>query len=190
MKTVFVIVCLMFFNTSLIAQETEELPYYQLPEYSETYTAGTVAARLVDALGFRYYWASANLSDDDLSFMHQENSRTTGETIDHILDLSYVIVNATLQQANSKNDTSLMTFEDKRKQTLYNLQIAADILRVSDDISQFYIISGERKTPFWNAINGPISDAIWHCGQIASYRRASGNPINPNVNHFMGTVRE
>jgi hypothetical protein len=190
MKIVFIFICFVFFKVNLNAQETETLPYYKLPEYSETFTAGTVAARMVDGLGFRYYWASAHLNEEDLLYKQQEDSRTTGETIDHILDLSYVIVNATLQQANSKNDTSLMTFEDKRKQTLYNLQIAADILRVSDDISQFYIISGERKTPFWNAINGPISDAIWHCGQIASYRRASGNPINPNVNHFMGTVRD
>lgn len=190
MKTVVVFICFVFLKVNLNAQETETLPYYQLPEYSETFTAGTVAARLVDGLGFRYYWASAHLNGEDLLYKPQEDSRTTGETIDHILDLSYVIVNATLKQANSKNDLSLMSFEDKRKQTLYNLQIAADILRVSDDISQFYIISGDRKTPFWNAINGPISDAIWHCGQIASYRRASGNPINPKVNHFMGTVRE
>ena len=29
----------------------EKLPYYEIPEYSETYTAGTVAARMVDGLG-------------------------------------------------------------------------------------------------------------------------------------------
>jgi len=83
-----------------------------------------------------------------------------------------------------------MDLYDKRKQTLINLKTAADILRVSDDISQFKILFGEREIPFWNNVNGPISDAIWHCGQIASFRRNSGNPINPNVNHFMGTVKQ
>lgn len=176
---------------SMTAQTPEEqLPYHQIPEYHETFTAGSVAARMVDALGFRYYWASADLTLEDLAYQHHEETRTTGETIDHILDLSYLIVNATLKQANSKNDLSLMSFENKRKQTLYNLQIAADILRMSDDISQFDIITGDRKTPFWNVINGPIADAIWHCGQIASYRRSSGNPINSKVNHFMGKVKD
>ena len=63
-------------------------------------------------------------------------------------------------------------------------------MRTSDDISQFKIMFGEREIPFWNNINGPIADAIWHCGQIASFRRITGNRINPNVNHFMGTVKE
>ena len=40
--------------------------------------------------------------------------------------------------------------------------------------------------PFWNMINGPISDAIWHSGQVVANRRASGNPINPKVNVFIG----
>lgn len=190
MKTSFTALCLVFFVFFLNAQEAIKLPFYQLPEYSEDYTAGTVAARMVEALGFRYHWASDNLTKEDLTYQHQETARSTGETIDHILDLSYVIVNATLKQPNSKNDLSSLSFEEKRKQTLINLQTAATILRSSDDISQYFIIYGERKIPFWNAINGPIADAIWHCGQIASFRRGSGNPINTNVNHFMGTVKE
>ncbi|NCP07225.1 MAG: hypothetical protein GW863_12920, partial [Flavobacteriales bacterium] len=83
-----------------------------------------------------------------------------------------------------------MTFNDIRIQTLMNLKTAADVLRLSDDISQYKIIFGEREIPFWNNINGPIADAIWHSGQIASFRRTSGNPINPKVNHFMGTIKE
>ena len=83
-----------------------------------------------------------------------------------------------------------MTYDDKRKQALINLKTAADILRASDDISQYKIIFGENEIPFWNQVNGPIADAIWHCGQLASFRRTSGNPINPNVNHFRGTVKQ
>lgn len=166
------------------------LPYYELPEYSENFTAGTVAARQVDALGFRYYWATSNLVEKDLAYKSDKDARSVDETIEHILSLSYVIVNSTLKKSNEKTDFSQLDFEAKRKQTLINLKTAADLLRQSDDISQFKIIFGEREVPFWNAINGPIADAIWHCGQIASFRRITGNPINPNVNHFMGTVKE
>ncbi|MCK8481594.1 hypothetical protein [Psychroserpens algicola] len=168
----------------------EQLPYYEVPEYSKEFTAGTVAARMVDALGFRFYWSSEGLSENDLAFKPNADVRSTGETIDHILSLSYIIVNSTLQKGNDKVDTSKLTYEDKRKQTLLNLKSAADILRTSDDISEYKIIFGEREIPFWNQINGPIADAIWHCGQLASFRRSSGNPINSNVNHFRGTVKK
>jgi len=179
-------------TTTLVAQNISEerLPYYEIPEYSETFTAGTVASRMVDGLGFRFYWASEGLSEKDLEYQPNDDVRSTAETIDHILNLSYVIVNSTLKKANGEVDKSDMTFNQKREQTLLNLKTAADILRQSDDISQFKIIFGEREIPFWNQINGPIADAIWHCGQIASFRRSSGNPISSKVNHFSGTVKE
>jgi len=173
-----------------IQSQTEELPYYEVPEYSENFTAGTVAARMVDGLGFRFFWATEGLSDKDLEYKPNDDVRSTTETIDHILDLSYIIVNSTQNKSNGKVDKSQMTYQEKRKQTLINLKTAADILRDSDDISQFKIIFGEREFPFWNQINGPIADAIWHCGQITSFRRTSGNPINSNISHFTGTVKK
>jgi len=169
--------------------ETIQLPYYEVPEYSEQYTAGTVAARMIDALGFRFYWASKDLTKENLAYRISEDVRPTRETIDHIYDLSKIIVNATLKLPNSRGRNNTMSYEDKRAKTLQNLKTAADILRGSDDISQFKIIFGERKIPIWNLINGPIADAMWHCGQIVSYRRASGNPINSKVDHFAGKVR-
>ncbi|MGJ8592476.1 MAG: hypothetical protein ACSHXF_08005 [Aquaticitalea sp.] len=168
----------------------QQLPYHEIPEYSETFTAGTMAARMVDALGFRYYWATEGLSGNDLSYKPSENVRSTEETVDHILNLSYVILNSTIKKANDKNDFSKLSFDEKRSETLINLKTAADILRASDDISQFKIIFGDREIPFWNNINGPIADSIWHCGQISSYRRSSGNPISSKVDHFMGKLKD
>ena len=180
-----------FYLFSILAQaQTEKLPYYEIPSYSENYTAGTVAARQVDALGFRFYWASEGLTEADLAYKPNEDVRSTGETIDHIYDLSKIIVNATLKKANSRDKDDTLSFIEKRKQTLLNLKIAAENLRTSNDISEFKIIFGTREIPFWNNINGPIADAIWHSGQIASFRRNSGNPINSKVNHFMGTVKQ
>nr|WP_321223238.1 hypothetical protein [uncultured Psychroserpens sp.] len=188
----FYIATVLLMSAVLHAQEMKQdtLPYYELPAYSQEFTAGTVAARMVDALGFRFYWSSHNLTEKDLAYSPSENVRTGAETIDHILDLSYVIVNSTLKKANDKIDSSTLTYHEKRKQVLINLKTAADILRLSDDISQYKIIFGDTEIPFWNQINGPIADAIWHCGQLASFRRATGNPINSKVNHFRGTVKQ
>jgi len=190
MKRTLYIFAILISSVAFSQTETDETPYYEIPTYSETYTAGTVAARLIDGLGFRFYWASEGLTEKDLVYKPNDSVRTTGETVDHIYDLSKIILNATLKKANSSDDEDSLTFEEKRKQILINLKTAADILRASDDISQFKIIFGEREIPFWNNINGPIADAIWHSGQMASFRRSSGNPINPNISHFSGTVKE
>lgn len=34
------------------------MPYYEVPEYAKEFTAGTITARMVDALEFRFYWSS------------------------------------------------------------------------------------------------------------------------------------
>ncbi|MEM5564298.1 hypothetical protein WNY78_04255 [Psychroserpens sp. AS72] len=191
MKHIYLIIILLMSTMSFAQDVSEaEIPYYEIPEYSKEFTAGTVAARMVDALGFRFYWSSEGLTETDLAHKPNDDVRSTAETIDHILDLSYIIVNSTLKKPNDKVDTSKMLYAEKRKQALINLKTAADILRASDDISQYKIIFGENEIPFWNQVNGPIADAIWHCGQLASFRRSSGNPINPKVNHFRGTVKQ
>ena len=53
MKGIVLSFIILIFNCSIMAQETKtnDLPYYEVPEYYESYTAGTVAARMVDGLG-------------------------------------------------------------------------------------------------------------------------------------------
>lgn len=172
----------------------ESLPYYEIPEYPENYNQGTVVARMIDGLGFRYFWATEGLRTEDLIFKPNETARTTEETIDHILGLSNVIVNSAIHQPNGNNDFSKLTYSEKRKLTLNNFKTAADIFRKSKDLSQFKIVfvrDGKSvEYPFWNQINGPIEDAIWHCGQVVSFRRSSGNPLNAKVSVFEGKLRE
>ena len=174
-----------------------ELPYYQIPPYPETYNSGTVAARIVDGLGFRYYWATEGLRDKDLKFKPTEEARTSRETLDHIYGLSRLIVNAASRKANEpRPDEKDMTFKQTRAKTLQNLKKASDLLKDSgdNDMIELNIIykRGENTTefPFWNVINGPIADAIWHVGQIVSFRRSSGNPFNSKVSVFNGKLRE
>ncbi len=163
--------------------------YYEIPAAAKEFTPGTVASRMVDGLGFRYYWATHGLTAKDLSFKPNAEARTTAETIDHILGLSQVIVNSTLKVANGAKQPE-MTFEQKRKKTLANLQKASEILRKSKDISEFKIIFGKTEFPFWNQINGPIADALWHTGQVVSFRRSSGNPFPAGVSVLRGTKKD
>ena len=192
MKAFTIILAVLSFITLKAQDKTEDtLPYYQIPDYSETYTAGTVAARMVDGLGFRYYWATEGLRDEDLNFRPNEDARTTAETIDHVYGLTRVILNSTLKKPNVRSDEEPeMTFAEKRKKTLENIKTAADILRETDDISQFNIVFGELEYPFWNQLNGPIADALWHCGQVVLLRRSSGNPFNSKVSVLNGKLRE
>ena len=180
------ITLLLAFMTSIgMAQDKEILPYYEIPEHADSYTAGSVASRMLDGLGFRYYWATEGLRVVDLEYKPSESGRTSAETIDHLLGLSNFILNSiSTEKSNDKDET--ITFIEKRKQTLLNIKKASEIIRIVDDVSQF----DNDRFPFWNIINGPTSDALWHCGQVVMLRRASGNPFNSKVNVFSGKLRE
>ena len=162
--------------------------YYEIPPAPKEYTAGTVASRMVDGLGFRYYWATEGLRAIDLAFKPNAEARTTEETIDHILGLSQILLNSTLKVANGAKQPT-MTFAEKRKKTLENLQKASEILRQSSDVSEYKIVFGKTEFPLWNQLNGPIADAIWHVGQVVSFRRSSGNPFPKGVSVLAGTKR-
>ena len=99
--------------------------------------------------------------------------------------MSQFILNTISKEPKTTNKESL-SFKAQREQTLLNLKKASDILRVSDDLEQF----DTEGVKFWNMINGPISDAIWHCGQLVTLRRASGNSFNSNINLFSGKIRD
>lgn len=170
-----------------------ELPYKQIPDYPDSYLPGNVISRLIDGLGYRYFWATEGLSASDLLFKPSEDARSTRETLEHICSLSNVILNAPQGIPNiGRGDLSTMAFEVLRGQTLANLQQASSLMagKAEDDIARYTIIfqrtAKKFEHPYWNLINGPLSDAIYHTGQIVSFRRSSGNPIHPGVRVFLG----
>ena len=195
MKISLIFITTLLINFGMNSQNTnKDLPYSEIPEAPSQYSAGGVVARMVDGLGFRYYWATEGLRKEDLAFKPSTEARTSLETIDHILGLSTTILNSALHKTNEGNDFSGLTYDQKRELTLVNLKSAADIFRTSEDLNEFTIVfKGSRGTseyPFWNQINGPIADAIWHCGQVVSFRRSSGNPFNSKASVFTGKLRE
>lgn len=178
------------------AMAQTELPYREIPDYPTAFTAGTVAARVVDGLGFRYYWATEGLRPEDLAFQPNKDGRTTLETVTHIYELTLSIVNST---KNAVNDATItkpkLTFEEMRKATLENIREASERLKKASDadVAAMKVIfknaQGTREFPFWNELNGPIADALWHTGQVVSHRRGSGNPYNDKASVFTGKVR-
>jgi len=198
---IFTLFFLFLFFTSITIKaqnvKTDDLPYYQIPDYPERITAGTVAARVIDGLGFRYYWATEGLRDVDLLYKPNDSARTTFETIDHIYGLSKVILNAAQKKANDFTiKPREQTYLEKRKITLENIKNASEIFKVAsaNEIESFKIIfkskKGMTEYPFWNNLNGPLADAIWHTGQVVLLRRASGNPFNSKVSVLQGKLRE
>ncbi len=184
-----------FFNAKPCTMDT--LPYAEIPDYPPQYTAESVVARMIDGVGFRFYWATEGLRSEDLAFRPTKESRTSEETIDHILGLSTVVLNALRNEVNTRSgeETSPLTFDIKRAKTLENLKTASDILKSGKqklEDSKMVFKNGDKSTeyPFWFEINGPISDALWHIGQVVTFRRSSGNPFNGKASVLTGKVRK
>jgi len=201
MKIITSLIATLFLITTINCQTTmtakETLPYHQIPEAPEDYSSGNVLARMIDGLGYRYYWATEGLRTEDLNYRPSEDASDVKETLDHLYGLSDFIFNITTSTPNVRPyEKKEMTFDEKRVLTLKNFKAASDHLKGADEatISKMKIIfqRGEQTTefPLWNGINGPIADAIYHTGQIVSFRRTSGNPINSKVNVFLGKTKE
>ena len=171
--------------------------YYEIPAHPEKFTAGTVAGRVVDGLGFRFYWATAGLRSEDLSFKPTEESRTLEQTIDHIYGLTRIVMNATKKEATTfPNGTEGLSYDQKREAILGFLRTASDNLKAASekDMMEFdmvfkYADGNSNEWPFWYELNGPLADALWHTGQVVMLRRMSGNPFDSNVSVLQGKRR-
>ena len=173
------------------------LPYAEIPTAPDDYTSGNVLSRMIDGLGFRYHWVSEGLRAEDLAYRPSEDARTCRETLEHIYGLSDVVLNGVKNAPNVRPvDFSVYTYQELRVMTLNNLKEASDLARgmTAEEVGKLTIIfernGKQSSTPFWNMLNGPLADAIYHTGQVVSFRRTSGNPQRPGVNVFMGTVKQ
>lgn len=176
--------------------DTAALPYRSIPEAPSDYSNVNVVARMIDGLGYRYYWATEGLRPEDLTYRPSPDARTAAETLNHLYGLSSTILMAPKQEPNIRPlALEDLSFEELRRKTLENFAAASSLLKSSKpkQLKNFKIIFKRGKSqsefPFWNMLNGPIADAIYHTGQIVSFRRASGNPMDAGVNVFMGKTK-
>ena len=164
----------------------KKLPFEDISKTPTEITAINTLLRVVEGLGFRYRWATENLSEDNIKFRPHPTSMNIEELNAHIFDL----INSTFRVfgGEKQNIDSLNSFQQIRKKSLFILEDLSERLKKmkDEDLAEMEK-STSRKLPFWYWINGPLADALTHIGQINSWRRIAGNPQVKGVNVFIGT---
>ncbi len=162
-----------------------ELPYRSIPEPPVEVSAPSVLARMVDGLGFRYRWATESLRDEDYEYRASPDSMSMRELLRHI----HGLVSWVLQCLGGEVQPSpeAPTLQEIRGLTLDKIERIRKLLvgMSPERLASRRIRTRSGEYPFWNMINGPLSDALTHVGQICSWRRLNRNPI-PRHNVFLG----
>ncbi len=165
-----------------------ELPYYVLPEPPEKMNATGLLIRLVDSFGFRYRWATEGLRDEDMEFHACDSSMSLDELLTHVHGL--ISVTEAFIMGNEREKIVPTSLEERRRKTLkIACRLREELHTIDDEYlgkRRYMVPWASKEYPIWWLINGPLSDALTHVGQIASWRRINGNPI-PGANVFYGT---
>lgn len=182
-----------------MAQENKAntLPFKSIPEAAANYEAGNLLTRMIEGAGYRYYWATEGLKPSDLDFKPSKSGQSTWETLIHIYGLSEVIRNVSINDPSVRPQVDTpQDWEKLRSDTLHFLQEATANFKDKspEELAELNVIferGGKQSIfPLWNLINGPLSDMIYHTGQIVSFRRTNENPIPKGVNVFLGRTKQ
>ena len=183
------------YHLTIMSQTSEY--FKDISEYPTEINNGNIISRMINGLGYRYYWATEKLRENDLRYRPSNDAYSTKETMVHIFTLSKTLYNTTLSKINERPDIDIPgDYENIRNETLQFLEKASKNFSNlnSEELNQMKIKFNRGGTiksfPIWNLLNGPIADAIYHTGQIVSFRRTTGNPIDSSVNVFMGSYRQ
>ena len=106
------------------------MDYHRIDEYPEKMNAVAVVVRLLDGLGFRFYWATYELDEDDYGFTPVEGGNSTGWMVSHIWGLmNWIYLNIKGEQ---KKQPPLKA--DQRNHVLDLIRmIRQNITRMSDE---------------------------------------------------------
>ena len=167
-----------------------ELPFNSIEQTPEDLSGTNVISRFVEALGFRYRWATEDLTENEYDFRPVESSKSIRELLEHLFSMAKMINNA-LGGEKVSGDASC-SFEELRAKTLDVYEKMDTRLKSCSD-EEFEAFEKSRldegvKMNFWLMLNGPISDSLTHVGQITSWRRIAGNPQPKGINVFKGTT--
>ena len=106
----------------------------------------------------------------------------------HILML-LLWVSKVLGMEKDPNQKRAETFEEYQDQIKNTCKVlSAHVASLTDEeisTKTVYLKRSDTHYSIWYIINGPLSDAISHIGQIATWRRIAGNPI-PRISPFTG----
>jgi len=154
--------------------------FHRIPPYPNAVSGTTTLVRLLDGLGFRFRWSTEGLNKEDYSFRPAPDSMSIEELVDHVWGLvNWISQSVRLDEFEKGDDASITRM---RVLEIIHALWEAYISMSDEDLKETTI----RGMPFWHIINGPLSDALTHVGQINSFRRLTGNPT-PKASVFTGT---
>jgi hypothetical protein len=163
--------------------ESRKKAFYHLPKEPGEISAVNILLRLVEGIGFRYRWATEQITGEQAEYKPAPGCMSYKELLLHIFKLVHVV------HAHFEGETSLpyppekSDIESLKNNTLDLLQnLGVRLAEINDtELTRF----STRGYSFWYMINGPLADALTHIGQINSWNRISGNPSLP-VDVFRG----
>lgn len=171
--------------------------FKDITAYPASYSGATAMLRLLDGIGFRYYWGTEGLTKSDMSLQHCDDGRTIYQTLDHVRYMATFTANVLAGKPTSfPEQPSGLSFAEIRSETLDKLgQIRTHWAATTDqDLGVKKVtgtVNGDAfEAPIWHLFNGPLLDLGHHIGQIWMIRRLNGNPIDSNVEPFFGRRME
>ena len=153
--------------------------FQKIQGYPNHISGTSIIVRLLDGLGFRFYWSTEGLTENEYNFRPAKDCMSIGELVTHIWGLvNWMCISMLENQFKTPKNTTLA-----RESILEMLSLLRETLVSMDDkeLAEVKI----NNNPFWHIINGPLADALTHVGQINSFRRLSNNPV-PKANVFLG----
>ena len=135
--------------------------------------ANGILLRLIDGLGYRFYWATEGLTADDATFSPGHGAMSIGKLIEHVWGLfNWIHLNVLGAAWPEERPSEVAGQRDQALDILY--AIREHVSGIDEQALFALTIDGH---PFWHVINGPLSDALTHVGQINAFRRLNGNPV-------------
>lgn len=155
--------------------------FRSITTYPQQQNANGILMRLIDGLGFRFYWATEGLTEDDYSFSPGGGCQSIGELIGHVWGLvNWIHLNVLGEGISDTKPEDLVGRREQVFQGLYDIRSHVEAIGQEE----LFALQIEGR-PLWHMINGPLSDALTHTGQINSFRRLNGNVV-PAHRPFLG----
>lgn len=153
--------------------------YATLPPEPARVDAAGILTRLVDAIGFRFHWATADLRADDWPFAAADGAMSLRACVEHI----HALLRRTAADFGLDLDATPADDEARRAAVLEACGALRERVAACSDRDLAAI------PDLWRLIQGPLADALTHIGQIATWRRIAGNPAR-RVSYLRGRVAD
>lgn len=99
--------------------------YYSIPSYPDRLSSATILVRMLDGLGFRFYWATEGLRSEDYLFRPAPDTMSIEELVIHVWSLMNWVSSSALKKPYKKpkngptaRDQALTIIQDLRETLL------------------------------------------------------------------------